>query len=345
MAIAVMTYHYMTWRSGEFGSGSVLGKLGVYAVATFYVLSGLSLSLVYFGRMNNLSDIRRFAVKRIFRIFPLYYLVVTASLLFSLVDSYRHAIHFQFPWRAAVLNYSLLFGFVDPTAYLSTGAWSIGNEMVFYSIFPFLLLFSNRLSWILPVVLAVSVALEVYFAFRLLSPDVMLEQQWQIYINPFNQLFLFLSGVVIGAHCRPSENPRSRIQFAILGLACIIAFASYPAAGDLSAITTGPARLTLSIACIVLVLCVYVSKLSVGGIAGRVLGHLGESCYSIYLLHPLIAMPIVWASQRANIGVQYAYTLAFATTLVVSRLTFKFVEAPMMKVGQRWKARDSSLPS
>ena len=335
MALSVMTYHYVSWGSGQPGSGSVLGKLGVYAVAIFYVLSGLSLSLVYADKLTGGADIIGFWWKRVFRIFPLYYLVVTVSLALSFFSSVIHGDHYSFPWRAAVLNYSLLFGFISPSTYLSTGAWSIGNEMVFYSIFPLLLYFSRWAASLVWLALAFSVAAGMYFAFYVLSPGTPIETQWNSYINPFNQLFLFLSGVAIGMYLRPSTMQAKRLLFAAVGLLCVMVFVFVPAYGDEIVIASGVRRVVLAGAAVIFVSCVFVASFSFKGMAGKFLGFLGEGCYSIYLLHPLVAVPFAFIFSRYHARIGYAYVIAFAATLLLSRITYRYLEHPMIVLGRR----------
>ena len=343
MALSVMTYHYVSWTNGALPSSSLLGRLGIYAVSIFYVLSGLSLSLVYNHRINRGTDVGRFIVKRIFRIFPLFYLVVTVSLLLQWLSSIRHGVVFAVPWRVAALNYTLLFGFVDPTAYLSTGAWSIGNEMVFYSIFPLLLLLSGRSRLVLPIALLLSVAAEVYFAYGALSPGAPLEAQWSLYINPFNQLLLFMSGVVVGAFLHPSASPPRRVMAAVLALAAALVFYLLPSQPDPVSIVTGSSRFILCAACVIFVACVFVANPSAGGGPGRLLAFLGEGCYSIYLLHPLVAVPIILICQKFHIGVGYAYSVAYLATLPGSWVTFRYLESPMISLGKRFSARGFRL--
>ena len=145
MAASVMVYHYVSWATPSHSSNSesLLGKLGIYAVSIFYILSGLSLSLVYKNKLSSGTEIRSYFIKRIFRIFPLFWFCTTIALLYKYAFSIISGEPFVFPLYKAILNYSLTFGFIDNSAYLTTGAWSIGNEMVFYLTLPFIL-FLNR---------------------------------------------------------------------------------------------------------------------------------------------------------------------------------------------------------
>ncbi|MCB0760440.1 MAG: acyltransferase family protein, partial [Flavobacteriales bacterium] len=51
-AFGIMIYHYLTWTLGKFSADDFLGRLGVYGVSVFYVLSGLTLYYVYFHKMQ-----------------------------------------------------------------------------------------------------------------------------------------------------------------------------------------------------------------------------------------------------------------------------------------------------
>ncbi len=83
MAFGVMIYHYQEWSGLHLEeSFSFVGVLGIYAVSTFYILSGLSLMIVYQYRLNNPTDIIDYFVRRIFRIFPLMWLAISLKLFF-----------------------------------------------------------------------------------------------------------------------------------------------------------------------------------------------------------------------------------------------------------------------
>ena len=80
-AFGIMLYHYTLWTKGLQSSADFLGRVGVYGVAIFYILSGLTLSYVYSDRLKfTAADLWDFAKKRIFRILPLLWLVTAYSI-------------------------------------------------------------------------------------------------------------------------------------------------------------------------------------------------------------------------------------------------------------------------
>lgn len=329
MALSVMIYHYVSWGVGPVGSEYLLGKLGIYAVSMFYILSGLSLGLVYSGKILSANDVGSFMIKRVFRIFPLFWLVLTASVLGSVVSGKFGELDLY----KVFLNYSLLFGFFDPSAYFNTGAWSIGNEMVFYAILPIIFLLSSRLAWILPFSVVLSIILGVYFAAYGLDSGKPLADQWGTYINPFNQLFLFMSGVALGVYGKVATVKNS-VSVALLSVSLMV-FCFYPVSGDSIAIVTGVERFVFSFSCMAFVAGLYFLNPSFKAAPAKVLGFFGSACYSIYLLHPVVAKVIVGLSVKVGVGVAAGYIASAFVTLAVSWVVFNYLEKPMMSAGKK----------
>jgi exopolysaccharide production protein ExoZ len=331
MAISVMIYHYSVWSGFELSIDSLLSKLGLYAVSVFYILSGLSLSIVYHGRIASVSDMGDFLIKRIFRIAPLFWISVSASLLLGFLKENLKEGVFEIDVYRVFLNYSLLFGFLSPSAYLSTGAWSIGNEMVFYVIFPILFFLGSKKLWLFPCAVVFSLILGIIFSTLVLDDSRSLVSQWGIYINPFNNLFLFMGGVAIGRYAKPAVYAFPIIV--VIATMAFVLFWLYPVYGDRVQLVINFGRIILSVACISIVWAVYVSDVRLNGFIDRLLSFFGEGCYSIYLLHPLVAVPVIFFTSRMGIAVMWSYLLAAITTLGVSWITFKYVEKPMMRIG------------
>jgi exopolysaccharide production protein ExoZ len=122
LAAAIMLYHLV--------ASSLLGRLGVYGVSMFFVLSGLSIALVYHRFIIDGATAGRFFVRRVFRIWPLLWLAVIAVAVARALQGR------EVNWSQIALNLTTLFGFISPSDYINTGAWSIGNEMVYYALTP-----------------------------------------------------------------------------------------------------------------------------------------------------------------------------------------------------------------
>jgi peptidoglycan/LPS O-acetylase OafA/YrhL len=100
----------------------------------------------------------------------------------------------QIGFEKLMLNLSGLFAFIKWDAYIATGAWSIGNEIVFYVFFPFFIIFSKNNKYVFILLCMILFIIYIYFTFYLLKQDTYLVDQWKIYTNPLNQIIFFLGG-------------------------------------------------------------------------------------------------------------------------------------------------------
>jgi exopolysaccharide production protein ExoZ len=129
------------------------------------------------------------------------------------------------------LNLSGLFGFIKWETYFSAGVWSIGNELVFYAFFPFFIFFTKSYKIFMALVVIIIFGLYLYFAFNKLNQDLTLGEQWKNYVNPLNQVFLFLGGFLIGFFFHKMKIKNSIvISLFLLGLSVFIL---YPVKGDI----------------------------------------------------------------------------------------------------------------
>jgi peptidoglycan/LPS O-acetylase OafA/YrhL len=96
-------------------------------VTVFFVLSGFLIAYNYYDS-NNL-DFRNYIVNRLARIYPMYFILTTATFIFLYYsnDSNEHL------WYTFILNISFLRGFFDNIKFSGIGqGWSLTVEMLFY---------------------------------------------------------------------------------------------------------------------------------------------------------------------------------------------------------------------
>lgn len=329
-AASIMFYHFTTWSFGEYDADTLIRRIGIYGVAIFYVLSGLTLYHVYFKKLFITENIISFFKKRVLRIFPLLWLATLATIVLNRESPDATKL---------VLNLSGLFGLVAWDKYFAVGAWSIGNELVFYLLFPFLIIiarYSKKAFLLLSVLL-----LGVYtvFAFQILDPSVQLSMQWKNYVNPLNQAFLFVGGFAIGLFF---ENQRVSVLNGLLLIAAGFAlFILYPASGDASQLVTDFARLSFTLSCFLICTGFYKIEFSKTNLITKILEITGKSSYSIYLLHPL-----VWGAtgfiltRMGNRSIVVKQVMAVAITFMVSYFVYEKFEKYFMKLGSRKVSSD-----
>ncbi len=138
MAISIMVYHLTGLLFYSTDSSSLLGRLGIYGVTIFFIISGLSMALVYSRLISNLATSISFYIRRIFRIWPLLWICIFLITIPNLISNKPVNV------LQIIANMTTLFGFVKPGFYMNAGAWSIGNEMVYYALTPMFLILYNQ---------------------------------------------------------------------------------------------------------------------------------------------------------------------------------------------------------
>ena len=327
-AFGIMIYHYLSVTLGKFFSESFMGRIGIYGVSIFYVLSGLTLFYVYNNQMKpSIEDTISFFKKRIFRIFPLLWLVTIFSVILS-----RKVPDFL----DLFLTLSGLFGFINWDPYFSGGVWSIGNELVFYVLFPFLMLFIKKFKLLMTLLSTIILGLYIYFAYIKLDSNITFDEQWINYINPLNQVFLFLGGFLIGSFLC---NSKIRNSFLIILLFfSILLFTFYPTKGDIIFLVTGTNRLVFTACCFMICISFYKMTLKFPKVIHNPLISLGKISYSVYLLHPIIWTLTAYASK---VFIKYFFyfpeffslILSVIFTLLISYYVYKYFEKYFMKLG------------
>lgn len=319
-ALGIMVYHMLSWTYGVPTADTFMGRVGIYGVSIFYVLSGLTLQHVYFEEMVDFRAVRRFFVRRVFRIFPLLWLVTFAAIFVAgtvpnLFDLF--------------LNLTGLFGFAAWDTYFATGAWSIGNELVFYAFFPLIVL-AARMRYGLVVLGILFGGTYATFAFIVLSPHLDLGDQWSNYVNPLNQVFLFYCGFLIGHLLRRVSPRRLVVHLAFWG--ALAGFVFWPTGAESIEIVTGWNRIAFTIFCVVLCAAVYKLLPDPWAPVHRAFITLGHISYAVYLLHPIIYGIL---DRAGTIEKQALAAVTIVLTVAAAYASYRWLEMPLNRWGRR----------
>ena len=138
--LLVVFYHNF-----DFINYSVFGWIGV---DLFFVLSGYLITTILVSTVNSPNYLRNFFLKRVLRIFPLYYLCLFIFLIiFPLVGLYQQEMKFyidhQWWFWFYLQNWLLSFRFPTVGNFLNH-FWSLGVEEQFYLVWPFIILWLRK---------------------------------------------------------------------------------------------------------------------------------------------------------------------------------------------------------
>jgi peptidoglycan/LPS O-acetylase OafA/YrhL len=320
-----MIYHLTGWFFFHPDASSFLGKAGVYGVSVFFVLSGLSMAIVYNRLLKSPLQIASFFVRRFFRILPLLWVATITTILISDQTA---------PLSQIILNLTGLFGFTPDTGSIATGAWSIGNEMVYYAFTPLFIAAYNYRKWAGNLSLSITCIVAAYFAFSLLSPTDKLAYQWGTYINPFNNLFLYTAGISIYYNLKEIQFRQSQVILLLsISIAC---FTLFPSEGNQITLVTGWNRVIFSLLSIMLVIGFYKFTLKIPKIITIPLEKSGIASYGVYMLHPLFKVGVLNLFYEIGWRGKYNYTFTIiSVTILASLLLYNTVEVRIMQWGKR----------
>ena len=328
MATFIMLYHYLFWSGFHFSSEDFFGKIGVYGVSVFYVLSGITLYVVYNNRIGaNYKSIFSFITKRIFRIFPLLWFITIGTII---IDKK----HFDF--YTIFINLTGVFGFIKPEAYIGNGVWSIGNELVFYAFFPVIILCAKFSKYLFAIFSLLLFAVGIYFAYILLNPTLSLGDQWKTYVNPLNQIILFSGGMAIAFLFQPNSLEKHKLLLRIILLLTVLLFIFYPVSGDTINIVSGANRIIFCLIAFIVCACILTDNYHFPKIIHKCLSFIGETSYSIYLVHPLVYGVIHgFCAKHLQLHYSIIVIISIILTFVGSYFIYKLIEKPMIKVGKK----------
>ena len=332
--------HTLAWWKSSAILTAVFGVDVFFVLSSFLITSLLLREIDLTGRL----DVRAFWVRRILRIWPLYYaFLLTGALAEGL------------PWRVVAAfaafagNWALLSIPLGPS--VISPLWSVSIEEQFYLTWPLLLLVipRRRLPWLCLLMLGCSLTTRAL----ILANGGGVERLW---VNTFARLDPIVIGALIALAWRagfppiPSWwrpvvavgavltavtasgwlwhetlRPPSAPEMPVLIRAGATAFASAVVVGLVIALTCG-------------VLLVVVLSARGGILAHPVLVYLGKISYGLYLFH------LPGLHLFAGLWWPLGAVLALALTTGVAALSYRYLERPFLTLKQRFTHVPSTAP-
>ncbi|MEJ2113623.1 MAG: acyltransferase [Flavobacteriaceae bacterium] len=297
---------------------------GTQAVYMFFVLSGfLIIRLIYRAKINNTFSIKKFYMRRVLRILPLYYLIVFFGLIFY--NLILPLLNIPF-----VINYNLIEGVLLTVFFLpnvfsklySPGGilevlWSIGIEEQFYLFIAPLLFFIKRKHTLLVLALILVVYFIVFHSdiFRVLRDF------------SFVYFYLLFGGIV------SILEEEKRIEFfkrKVLCITIIILTIIYFITDWLVFEYLWLNNFLTSILFSVFILTICRNNFGLE-IKNRIINYLGKISYGIYMYHVIALNTIVFLFLRIEkfnffgniMTILLINILTFALTILISHISYK----------------------
>ena len=318
-----------------------LGRLGV---TLFFVLSGYLITylLLVEKQRTGTIDVRRFYVRRVLRIWPLYFALVLAAFLILprieafAVPKYTEALGGHF---AATFPLFLLFlpqlalSIYEPVPFAEP-AWSIGVEEQFYLLWPLLLRRSTRF-----VTLAVTTIVVVVGARHLALAMATSQRADEAALLLWNRVINYLYFTRI--ECMAIGGLFAWVVFA--KKETLLRFLHHPVTQIATYALTAYLLVTdrhkpifdygwYSVCFGVLILNISTSPRSLVRMNGRVFDFLGNISFAIYMLHEIAIQAVLAAGLTANAPL---YGVSAVLTIAAASACYLGLERPFLRLKSR----------
>jgi len=337
-----------------------LGCLWI-GVDIFFVLSGFLIGRILLLQMQRGGiDFRSFYVRRAFRIFPAYYVVLTLTVFVFIHLSVFAPIHFNIPWteelKNSLPNYLYLSNYIGSENVMGW-SWSLCIEEHFYLIFPTMLVvlfrFAPRVRLVGLVALPLLPLAARACAF-IENPDITLWQglNWESHTH-CDGLFV---GVLVAYLFVYHRSQLARFAAWLAPIILAAAFGCYASVflwgGPSATLKSGSFAVVAQLFLLAIGTALIITDvLFADNFLSRVLAHrfwhpIARVSYGMYLIHPFVAYWLIsfLPGSQLAIAVSPLRLLAFATatalvTFLWASLLFLIVEQPMLVRGARAAVR------
>lgn len=183
----------------------LLVSYGQMGVQLFFVASAYTLCLSATNRASETQPLKKYAIRRFFRIAPIYYLGILGYFLIALFLVWHKTGLLSMPNKYNFINVFtnvfFLHGFYPPANNtIVPGGWSISTEMAFYVLFPFLFYYGNKIA-AFSVKKGMLLLLTIFILSQLLllliwyATGLYVQNNNFLYYNLVNQLPVFCVGI------------------------------------------------------------------------------------------------------------------------------------------------------
>ncbi len=302
--------------------------LASHAVTLFFVLSGFLITylLAEEKRFKGNISIRKFYVRRILRIWPVYYLAVAGCLVYYLLTHPSSSTDF---W----VSLSLYFFLLPNLAYtLSLGLagiiplWSVGVEEQFYLVWPWVVRYSKSLLKVLSGIIV------VYLATRIFLYEVRPTSGFYVLVSLTRIDCMAIGGLFSLIHTSDARRIQSWVtsrlaQILAIALLVLVPFTSLKLY----------AQLEFELIAICSGIWIYNCALnphSIIRVGNPILRWLGTISYGVYVYHMAVIYCLgPWLRGQPSVVVHFAVVGGVS---LVATISYQLMESPLLRLKHRF---------
>jgi peptidoglycan/LPS O-acetylase OafA/YrhL len=352
IAALLVVFHHLEQAKHALGIANIYefpiiqhaGRLGV---GLFFVLSGFLITYLLLeerGRFGNV-DAKKFYLRRVFRIWPIYFLMIGLSFfVFPHIDildypGVEEKLTVNLSERLTLLLLVLPnFAFVlYDLPYWCAQMWSIGVEEQFYYLWPWLIKYPKRRLPIILFFLALTAGM-LYLGLEMVDPsDEARSEMISTFLGQFRIQTMALGGFCAWLVYKGKTGIldvvfRKDVQIVAYMMLLALFFSGVHFYGFLEVYALFFGFFILNVSC---------NPNTIISLQNPVMDHLGKVSYGLYLYHVVVIVLIVnllnmYAPEWKGIGYQVTlYVLTFICSVLVSSLSYSYFEKPLLAFKDR----------
>ena len=326
-----------------------IGPIGVYM---FFVLSGFLITylLISEQEINNKISLKNFYIRRILRIWPLYFMIILFAFgiipfVNYLTGTYKPAPSKIIYYLTFLSNYDVIslfrnnLGFINPLTQNIT--WSVSVEEQFYLFWPLLFVFLPKRFWFHSILLVIAGSLLFRFLY--------FEDAQILYLHTIALLVYLGMGALFAYLIKTNkrikhifENTSTFTHFVLFAIAfCFLCWFKQLFTFKYG-IIVGSIAISLSFALIISAQALTTRKsiLNLQNISFA--NKWGKYTYGIYLIHPIVLAfmsMLVPLMPFPTENFTYSFTngiVCFIITLLLSKLSYKYYESRFLSLKKKF---------
>jgi len=329
----------------DFGLGRILSfsiSMGAFAVTLFFVISGFLITYLLIHEVRKQQDvsIKKFYVRRILRIWPLYYLFLIVSFGVYFLFGRAQEMSVNGMWFYVFFSANIPFIFKSGQIFILLHYWSIGVEEQFYLFWPWIVHFVRKKLLTTAVLIFMSLFLIKLVLWVVFGPDfygyrILNVTRFDCMMVGAIGAILYFNNNTFFLNLFSSKIMQSFSWILFILVSSEVIHIPFPIAQEV-----------ISVAVLSIIIGQVTVKKRIVNLENKICDFIGKISYGIYVIHPLILLLLSKLYYPLNIQSGVKYVLVFSTSLTViiavAWLSYTYFEKPFLKLKSKFAVVQTS---